>query len=121
MHLNVAKTRFSTILLRLPQSDPRVSCIPCTNLRAHWHISNASQLFVRASCLFRPPSEAHGPTTPMFVAFSTPKTLVFSFQLYKARSRGFLRSRYLSNSEGIFCCLDITEAVLTPLFLVSIS
>src|SRR5271170_7548247 len=102
MHQNVAKTRFSTILLRLPQSDPRVSCIPCTNLRGHWHISNASQLFVRASCLFRPPSEAHGPTTPMFVAFSTPKTLVRSFQLYKTRSRGFLRSRVSLKFRGAF-------------------
>src|SRR5271163_4121601 len=55
MHQNVAKTRFSTIFLRLPQSDPRVSCIPCTNLRAHWHISNASQLF-RPSFMPLPPS-----------------------------------------------------------------
>jgi hypothetical protein len=115
------KARFSTHPLSPPQSNPHVSYIPCTNLRAHWYLSNASQLLCLSFMPLPPPVRAHCPTTPMFVAFSTPKTLVRSFQLYMTRSRGFLRSRYLSNSEGpFFCCLDITEAVLTlsarPLF-----
>jgi hypothetical protein len=71
-----------------PQSHPQPFCIPCTNLRAHWHLSNISQGSSAALSLCR----SNVPTASMFVALPQRQRPMSSTpQLAPIKSRGFLR------------------------------
>ena len=90
-------------------------CLPCTNLPAPLaslqHVSKAGlQPFFLSSAPFtRPMLQPHPCSWPSQLQ----KTLVRSFQLYKGSIVGIpTLAVSSSNSEGFFCCLDITEAVL---------